>query len=96
MRRSGPGWSGGPRDRGTRGWPGGPLAGMIPPGFAGHVTLTISGATLTGRADRPGELTGIGPIDPNPLANTWDRYQTGLIAECSDAFMYDRSGIIRV
>ena len=45
--------------------PGGPLAGMIPPGFAGHVTLTIPGATLTGRADRPGELGGIGPVDPD-------------------------------
>ena len=45
--------------------PGGPLAGMIPPGFAGHVTLTIPEATLTGRADRPGELGGIGPVDPD-------------------------------
>ena len=38
---------------------------MIPPGFAGHVTLTIPEATVTGRADRPGELGGIGPIDPD-------------------------------
>jgi hypothetical protein len=45
--------------------PGGPLAGMIPPGFAGHVNLTIPAATLTGRADRPGELSGTGPIDPD-------------------------------
>jgi hypothetical protein len=44
--------------------PGGPLAGVIPPGFAGHVNLTIPAATLTRRADRPGELTGIGPVDP--------------------------------
>jgi hypothetical protein len=44
---------------------GGPLAGMIPPGFAGHVNLTIPAATLTGRADRPGELGGIGPVDPD-------------------------------
>ncbi len=44
---------------------GGPLAGMIPPGFAGHVTLTIPEATVTGRADRPGELGGIGPVDPD-------------------------------
>src|SRR5580692_7347439 len=45
--------------------PGGPLAGMIPPGFAGQVTLTIPEATVTGRADRPGELGGIGPVDPD-------------------------------
>jgi hypothetical protein len=45
--------------------PGGPLAGMIPPGFAGHVTLTIPEATVTGRGDRPGELGGIGPVDPD-------------------------------
>jgi hypothetical protein len=43
--------------------PGGPLAGAIPPGFAGHVTLTVPEATVTGRTDRPGELTGIGPVD---------------------------------
>jgi hypothetical protein len=45
--------------------PDGPLAGMIPPGFAGRVTLTVPAATLTSRADRPGELGGIGPIDPD-------------------------------
>jgi hypothetical protein len=45
--------------------PGGPLAGMISPGFAGQVTVTIPEATLTGRADRPGELGGIGPVDPD-------------------------------
>ncbi|MGH3205860.1 MAG: DUF222 domain-containing protein, partial [Streptosporangiaceae bacterium] len=44
--------------------PGGPLAGVIPPGFAGHVTLTIPETTVTGRADRPGELGGVGPVDP--------------------------------
>jgi len=43
----------------------GPLAGVIPPGFAGHVTLTVPEATVTGRTDRPGELTGIGPVDPD-------------------------------
>jgi uncharacterized protein DUF222 len=51
--------------RGQAPGPGGPLAGMIPPGFAGQVTLTIPEATLNGRADRPGELGGIGPIDPD-------------------------------
>jgi hypothetical protein len=38
---------------------------MIPPGFAGQVTLTIPEATVTGHADRPGELGGIGPVDPD-------------------------------
>jgi hypothetical protein len=55
--------------------PGGPLAGVIPPGFAGRVTLTIPAATLLDRVGRPGELAGIGPIDPDPGANTRDRYQ---------------------
>jgi hypothetical protein len=55
--------------------PAGPLAGVIPPGFAGRVTLTIPAPTLLDLADRPGELAGIGPIDPKPEANTQDRYQ---------------------
>jgi hypothetical protein len=33
-------------------------------GFAGRVTLTVTLATLAGLADRPGEIPGIGPIDP--------------------------------
>ena len=33
-------------------------------GFAGRVTLTVPLATVTGLADRPGELGGIGPVDP--------------------------------
>jgi hypothetical protein len=33
-------------------------------GFAGRVTLTVPLATLTGLADRPGEIPGIGPVDP--------------------------------
>jgi len=45
--------------------PTGPLSGVIPPGFAGRVTLTIPAATLLGLADRPGEMAGIGPIDPD-------------------------------
>ena len=57
-----------PQDPAPAPGPGGPLAGMIPPGFAGQVTLTIPEATLTGRADRPGELGWIGPVDPNPGA----------------------------
>ena len=38
---------------------------MILPGFAGRVTLTIPAATLLDRAGRPGEMAGIGPIDPD-------------------------------
>ena len=45
--------------------PAGPLAGVIPPGFAGRANLTIPLATLLGLADRPGEMTGIGPLDPD-------------------------------
>ena len=64
-RRSGPaGGDGGRAPAGPAADPAGPLAGVIPAGFAGQVTLTIPLATLTGRADRPGEIAGIGPIDP--------------------------------
>ena len=35
-----------------------------PGGFAGRVMLTVPLATLTGLADRPGELSGLGPVDP--------------------------------
>ncbi len=45
-----------------------PAAGQVPgpgpAGFAGKVTLTIPLATLTDLADRPGEIAGIGPVDP--------------------------------
>jgi hypothetical protein len=55
-----------PRPDDTSGSPAaGPLAGAIPPGFAGNANLTIPLATLTELADRPGELGGIGPIDPD-------------------------------
>ena len=62
-----------PAGRGTHGQsadgappaPAGPLAGVIPPGFAGRVTLTIPLATLTRLAGRPGELAGLGPVDPD-------------------------------
>ena len=36
----------------------------VPSGFAGRVTLTVPLATLTDLADRPGELSGLGPVDP--------------------------------
>ena len=44
--------------------PGGSLSGAIPAGFAGRITLTIPLITLADLADRPGEMAGIGPIDP--------------------------------
>ena len=57
--------------RAGRARPGGPDAPPPSPGpahgaagFAGRVTLTVPLATVTGLADRPGELGGIGPVDP--------------------------------
>jgi hypothetical protein len=41
----------------------GPAAGAAG-GFAGRVTLTVPLGTAAGRADRPGELSGHGPVDP--------------------------------
>ena len=41
-----------------------PAVGVAPAGFAGRVTLTAPLATLARLADRPGELSGLGPIDP--------------------------------
>src|SRR5689334_12515129 len=43
---------------------GGDGTGPGPAGFAGRVTLTVPLVTVTGLADRPGELGGIGPVDP--------------------------------
>ena len=43
----------------------GPYASAAPAGFAGKVTLTVPLATLLGLAERPGEIAGIGPIDPD-------------------------------
>jgi hypothetical protein len=43
--------------------------------ITGRVSLTIPAATLLDRAGRPGELAGIGPIDPDLEANTSDRCQ---------------------
>jgi hypothetical protein len=37
---------------------------MTPAAFAATINLTIPLATLLGLADRPGEIPGIGPIDP--------------------------------
>jgi hypothetical protein len=41
-----------------------PPAGPVPTGFAGRVTLTVPLASLLDQADRPGEIPGIGPVDP--------------------------------
>jgi hypothetical protein len=38
--------------------------GTAPGGFAGRANLTVPLATLTSLAGRPGELAGLGPIDP--------------------------------
>ncbi|HEY3649223.1 MAG TPA: DUF222 domain-containing protein [Streptosporangiaceae bacterium] len=38
--------------------------GAAPCGFAGRANLTVPLVTITGLADRPGELAGLGPIDP--------------------------------
>ena len=39
--------------------------GPFPPGFVGHVNLTIPLTTALNLAERPGEIPGIGPIDPD-------------------------------
>jgi len=41
-----------------------PPLGAAPGGFAGRVTLTVPLGTAAGLADRPGELSGLGSIDP--------------------------------
>jgi hypothetical protein len=51
-----------PGQPGQPGTPGRP--GPVPGGFAGRVTLTTPLATLAGLAGRPGELSGLGPVDP--------------------------------
>jgi hypothetical protein len=44
--------------------PGVSRPGAAPAGFAGQVALTVPLATLADLADRPGELSGLGPVDP--------------------------------
>ena len=61
----GPGSDGpGPEDPDTPPPSAGPAGGAAAAGFAGRVTLTVPLATVTGLADRPGEIAGIGPVDP--------------------------------
>jgi len=56
----------GPQPGGSQpGAPGQPgPGGPAPAGFASRVTLTAPLATLTRLAGRPGELAGLGPVDP--------------------------------
>jgi Domain of unknown function (DUF222) len=55
----------GPDQRGHQDAPApGPVAGPVPAGFAARVNLTVPLTTVTGLADRPGEIAGIGPVDP--------------------------------
>jgi hypothetical protein len=53
-------------DKDSRPGPGGRPAqeDVAPGGFAVRGTLTVPLADLTGMADRPGEMGGIGPVDP--------------------------------
>ena len=41
-----------------------PGAGVRPAGFAGRLHLTVPLATLLDLADRPGQIPGLGPVDP--------------------------------
>ncbi len=41
-----------------------PGFGGLPPGFVGRVTLTVPLTTALDLAGRPGEIAGIGPVDP--------------------------------
>ncbi len=62
----GDGGSGPPGSAGPDGRPPGGCSrtGGVPAGFVGRVNLTVPLATVLDLADRPGELSGIGPIDP--------------------------------
>ena len=63
---AGPGGSDGPGPEGPNAPQPSPVpaGGAVPAGFAGRVALTAPLATLARLADRPGELAGLGPIDP--------------------------------
>jgi hypothetical protein len=41
-----------------------PVPGVLPAGFIGCINLTVTLPTLLGLAERPGELSGLGPVDP--------------------------------
>jgi hypothetical protein len=61
-RRDGSGVAGG--GPGQPDAPAGHAPGPVPAGFAGRANLTVPVVTLLDLADRPGEIAGIGPIDP--------------------------------
>ncbi len=61
--QDGPGPGGSGLDRpASPGTPSG--TGALPVGFGGRVNLTIPLATLLDLAERPGEIPGLGPVDP--------------------------------
>jgi len=41
-----------------------PGASVLPAGFAGRLHLTVPLVTVLGLAERPGEISGLGPVDP--------------------------------
>ena len=47
-----------------------PGSGVRPAGYTGRTHLTVPLATLLDLAGRPGEIPGLGPVDPDPGANT--------------------------
>ena len=66
--QDGPGQGGsGPDGQAGPGTP--PGTGALPAGFAGKVNLTVPLVTLLGLGERPGEIPGIGPIDPGLARN---------------------------
>jgi hypothetical protein len=58
-----------------------PSPGPIPPGFVGHVNLTVPLTTALNLAERPGEIPGIGPGRParwlRDLAAAYPRRRAG-------------------
>lgn len=60
----GQGGMSGPEDGPAESSAAGRPVSAVPAGFAGRVNLTVPLATLLGLAHRPGEIPGIGPVDP--------------------------------
>jgi hypothetical protein len=52
------------------------VAALDPEEARKPINLTIPLATLLGLAERPGELAALGPVEPDPEANTSGRYRT--------------------